>query len=432
MTETPSTSADIAPAGTSGASDPADRPAGSTTRGAALEIQIARTGEELLTGLSGVLEAIPDAPQGPQMLAKRLGVDKVLASRVLKAMRSPDPMSVIHRIPGPEPLRRLLKGVARQGVEPQLIAAAQDAVDHFEHLIRNEIGDRSALDTIISAWVPEARREFQLRRKQSAFKAMSQLKGAQANAIVATVILNPSDDGTHIDIVWISGLIGLHRLRPGAGVKLVTRRIAPADGDRQPRTFAGEPITSYEHVQLEEFCSEPLPKLHVEKVGEVMHYTLADDGFGPRTAVDLVFGEVNFREIKRTVPAGSGRKAYVFAETSTPAKMMQFDVFVHEDVYPGSNPSVRVYDTAFEGIADVNDPARDIDQLDVVETAEPLGEGLARFRSSEVPRYSRMIRTAFESLHWDAERFRGYRCRIDYPIYGSQVALLFDPPEEQS
>ena len=29
----------------------------------------------------------------------------------------------------------------------------------------------------------------------------------------------------------------------------------------------------------------------------------------------------------RTVPTGSGRKAYVFAEVSTPAKVLQFDAF---------------------------------------------------------------------------------------------------------
>jgi len=406
----------------------ADAPA-APTRGAALEIEIARTGEQLLTELSAVLDALPDTPQGPQMLAKRLGVDKVLASRVLKAMRSPDPMSVIHRIPGPEPLRRLLKGIARQGVEPQLIDAAQHAVDHFEHLIRNEIGDRSALDTIISAWVPEARREFQLRRKQSAFKAMSQLKGAQAQVIQATVILHPSDDGAHLDIAWIQGLIGLHRSRPGAGVKLVTRRLAPAESDRQPVSLDGKPITSHKHVQIPEFCSSPLPELDVEKIGEVVHYTLADDGFGPRSAVDLAFGEVNYRELRRTVPVGSGRKAHMFAETSTPAKVMQFDVFVHEDVYPNSDPAVRVYDTSFEGIADVNNPARDIDQLEVVEQAEPLGTGLVRARSSDVPRYTKLLQYAFDSLGWNAGEFRGYRCRIDYPIYGSQVTLIFDPPE---
>ena len=32
------------------------------------------------------------------------------------------------------------------------------------------------------------------------------------------------------------------------------------------------------------------------------------------------------------------------------------------------------------------------------------------------------------SLGWDDRAFRGYRCAIDYPVYGSQVSLAFDPP----
>ena len=73
-----------------------------------LEVRIHAAGEDLLNGFVRVLSQIPGGDSGPQQLAKELGVDKVLASRILKAMRAPDPMSVIHRVPGPEPMRRLL------------------------------------------------------------------------------------------------------------------------------------------------------------------------------------------------------------------------------------------------------------------------------------------------------------------------------------
>jgi hypothetical protein len=36
----------------------------------------------------------------------------------------------------------------------------------------------------------------------------------------------------------------------------------------------------------------------------------------------------------------------------------------------------------------------------------------------------------FASLGWDAAKFRGYRCRIEYPIYGSQVTMVFEPESE--
>lgn len=394
-----------------------------------LEVRIVRTGETLLRGLSGVLEAVPDSPRGPMALARKLGIDKVLASRVLAAVRSADPLFVMHRSPGPEPLRRAIDAAGKQGVDGRLVREARAAVDQFERLIREEIGDRASLDAIVAAWLPEARRELELRRKQSAYKAMSHLRGAMVRAIMATAMLAPSrEDPERLDVVWLNGLFGVARLRPRAGVKVVTRRMALEPDARRPRTLGGDPIEHAEHARLDRFCSVPTPAFSVSRAGESVHYSLAGEAFGPRSAVDLVMAEVNRAEMRRTVPAGSGRKGYVFAEVSTPAEVLQLDVYVHRDVYPGSSPTVRVYDTSFEGVADANDPGRDIDVLDVMERSEPLGEGLATARSGDIPRYAELLEFAFEALEWDPAHFRSHRCRVEYPIYGSQVAMLFDPP----
>ncbi len=392
-----------------------------------LEVRIHRTGEELLAALRGVLDAIPGSPRGPQALATRLGIDKVLASRILAAVRSADPLFVVHRAPGPEPLRRTVSAIAREGVDAALVLRAERAVDDFERLIRDEIGDRQSLEAIVSAWVPEARREFELRRKQSAFKALSHLRGAMVNALTATVFLAPSaDDPERLDVVWVNGLIGLLRLRPSAAVKLATRRFGPEPRQRQPLTLDREPIERLSHV-LGEFSSSPLPPFEVVRAGDTVHYVLGGEGYGPRSAVDLVMAEVNLSEMRRTVPAGSGRKGYVFAEVSIPAAVMQLDAFVHEGVYPGATPSIRVYDTAFEGVADANDRARDIDALDVAETVESLGTGLSGCRSADVPRYTDLLRQVCARMRWSPESFRGYRCRVEYPLYGTQVTMLFDP-----
>ena len=109
-------------------------------------------------------------------------------------------------------------------------------------------------------------------------------------------------------------------------------------------------------------------------------------------------------------------------------KTLHFDVLLHEDVYPGSEPALLVYDTALDGVADVNDPTRDIDRMDVAESIRPLGPGTSRLRTADLPDYTGLVRLVGEKLGWDLERFRGHRCRIEYPLYGSQVAMAFDPP----
>ena len=118
----------------------------------------------------------------------------------------------------------------------------------------------------------------------------------------------------------------------------------------------------------------------------------------------------------------------MFAEISTPAKALLFDALLHEDVYAGQSPDLFLYDTAFDGVASVNDRSRDIDRLDLAESVQDLGRGLPAFRTSVVPRYVEMLQLVFDRMGWDDAAFRGHRCRIDYPVYGSQVTMAFTPP----
>ena len=388
-----------------------------------LEADILATGERLLRSIGAVLNPFADSAPGPQALARHLGVDKVLTSRVLKATRSGDPIGALHAMPGPEPLRRLVKAAAKRGARAEAVIEAGAAIGSYEMLIRDRLGDRSLLDAILSAWAPEARREFELRRKQAAFKALSQLRGAEARAIVATVVLSPAADARRVDVAWINGLIGLQRLRPGAPVTLATRRLAGAGAGRQPTALDGRPIEDPHSLMLAEFCSEPTPQMRAQRAGEVVHYALDDGGFGPGSSADFVFAEVNRAELPRSRAPDSMRRSYFFAESTPCARALQFDLLVHEDLYPGSTPELLLYDTAFEGVADVNDPARDVDRLDMLESIEPMGQGLARIRSMDVPRYAQLIARVFDALQLEPARFRAYRCRIDYPVYGAQVTM---------
>ncbi len=390
-----------------------------------LEVRINSAGEDLLQGLTKVLSQIPDTDAGPQQLAKALGIDKVLASRILKALRAPDPMSVVHRVPGPEPMRRLLKASSKLGVDPQDLINANSAVDRFETLIRSEIGDRSALEAILSAWVPEARREFEMRRKQTAFRAMSQLKGAQADVYAEAAIFYPSPDNEHIDIVWIKAVIGLHRLRPGVRVKFTSRRQIEDQTGRKTYTLAGEPVDSISSATLAQYCSTPTPTLEAHHAGEAMHYLLQDLDFGASSSVDLVTCEVNRAEIPRYIPDSKNRKAWASSDINIPSKRMQFDVLVHQDLYNRSFPELKIYDTTINGQADINDPSRDMDQLDLLESIENLGTGTTRFGSSLVPKYRKMIEEVCATLSFDPSLLRGYRCTADYPIHGSQTAMVF-------
>ncbi len=394
-----------------------------------LERSVADIGRRISGTLTATLDSLPDGRLGPQALAKSLGLDKVLASRVLKAIRMKDPIAVAFHLPGPDPLRRLLRAAGRRGAPADTVAAAAEAVDRFEHLIQVEAGDRSSLDAMICAWLPEARRDFELRRKQAVFKAMSQLKGVMAETTLSTVLLHPGSDGLTIDIVWVMGFLGFQRLRPNVHAKLATRRMANEEDPRVPRNLDGRPILHLDDARLDEFCDGPRAEVAaVSHANESVHYHLAGSDFGPNSGVDLVLVEVNEREMQRYVPRGSDRKGHVFAEISAPTKSLLFDVLVHEDIYPGREPQLMIYDTVLEGVADINDRSRDGDRLEMAESIQPLGRGAGVARDARAPLYADLLRHVFERTGWEDGKFRVYRCSIAYPLYGSQVAIAFDAP----
>ncbi|MEZ4650195.1 MAG: hypothetical protein R3E97_15710 [Candidatus Eisenbacteria bacterium] len=393
-----------------------------------IESRYRKVGEELSASLRGLFDDVPVIRHatGTVKIAGLLGIDKVLASRLLKAMRAGDSLATLHAAPGPQPLRRVVEGFERLGVSPEVSDRADRAVAEFERLIREDAGDRSALQTLISAWLPEARREFELRRKQSAFRAMSEIYGCLSETLLATVFLHPSAKEGMIDIVWMIGSLGLRRLRPNARVRFASRRYSSPGQPRRPMTLGNERVEDLRGLLLTRFCNATDADLEVHEMGEVTRYVVAGDrGFA--TPLDFVFAEVNREEIEQTLTPGATRSAYLFAEVDTPSRRLLFDVLLHESIYPGKSPRLLIYDTAFEGVASVNDRSRDLDRLELEESVHPLGVGLRQLHTPTLPRYTEMIGEVFSSMEWDIASYRGFRTEIDYPIYGSQVTMSFDP-----
>lgn len=385
-------------------------------------------GGALARALDEVLAALPEAGRGPQALARTTGLDKVFASRLLKAARQRDPLALLHHVPGPDPLLRFCQALEQRcGLARARTRPLQEAAEGFRSFLREEVGDRSALSTLISSWLPEARTEFELRRKQTLFRAMSQLKGVCADTNLGTVLLHPSVEPGRVDVVWVFGLLGIRRLRPGAPVKLTSRRLGGEAQARRPCTLEGCAIEDLEGLRLDRFCHAPPAEAQVHHAGETVHYLLAGEQIGLRSPVDLILAEVNRSEMERDIPASSGRRAYVFSEVGTPCRALSFDVVLFDDVYAGPEPSLHVYDTSLEGVASANDRSRDVDRLALSEKIVPLGPDPTTWRMPEFPEYVPLVHHVLDAMGWTNDSRRAYRCRVDFPIYGSQVMMAFEP-----
>jgi hypothetical protein len=399
---------------------------------AAIERRIDHVMRTLRASLGAVLASLPGDPHRPQELARLLKLNKTLSSRLSRAVRTPDPLASAHVMPGPEGLRIVLKAAARKGVSAETIAAAEGAVTAFDQLIRRDAGDRGALDAIISDALPHARQRFEMYNKQAMYKAVANLKGATASVNLRTYLVHPGDNPARHDYAMILGLLGLRRLRPRA-VAQVSNVHLTANGRTDARhTLDGRPVEGIDGLLLEPYCSLPLSKLVVRHMGSSIHYILEGEQMGPNSGVDVVIAEVNRGFFKRHQLPGGRRRSAGSAEVEQPVKTLIFDMLLHEQVWPECEPELNMYDMVVRGPADPNDPSRDIDRLDLAESIQFLGHGVTRFRVAEIPNYLEMLGNVCGKMGWDPKKFRGYRCRIDYPFYSSQICMVFDPPQAPS
>lgn len=396
-----------------------------------LEQRLSKAAERVRAAIGDVITEIPIRAHRPSELQRVLKLDRTLASRLLQAVRLPDPLAALHRLPGPYGIRLLLKAATGTVGNPEVVGRAEKALVELEHLVLTHVGHWNDLDAALSGWLPDVREELDAASRRAAFKAMSNIRGIMAETELSITLLHPSTTRPGwVDRACIAGLCGMRRLRPGAPMGLLHgHSIAPPPGS-QRLSLDGQPIDQ-EHGPglLREFSTTPTPRFDVVVAGNTVHYLLEQDDVGLDSRVDLLFGDVT----RGRYPANQGvspQPAAPGAGIDVPVRTLIVDVLLHEEVWPGVEPELQLYDTAVRGIANPVDPARKMDRRDVLDSVQGLGAQAARLRTPEVARYAEMIAFVCEKLGWNAADLRGFRYRAEHPVYGYQVAMIFQPPAE--
>ncbi|HSI48815.1 MAG TPA: hypothetical protein VLA61_11125 [Ideonella sp.] len=375
--------------------------------------QLARAGARDQKGLQAVLKLSQSA-----------------VSRLMTSTRSSDPLATLFAIPGQEALRQMLKGAAQHGASSDAIARVDEAISGFERFIDVDMGDRATLEAVLSDWAQESRATFELRHKTAAFKSVSALRGVQAQLVLNTGILYPSATNADFhDCVGIDALLGCRRTRP-SGVLRVCSSSMVAEGSRFIASgINGQPVHTMADMLLPQFSTISTDEIEVASHGHIVETAVSGlplgraDGHGG----DLVFGQL-YRNLHRARRGAGGPTAGLGGQAEPPSEVYIVDALLHDDVWPGVAPEVRLYDTVVRGIAHPDDPARTGDRLDMLESVQSLGRGPSALRMPEFPQYPELIRHACETLGWDVNKLRGYRCKVRYPIYGSQIGLSFTLP----
>jgi hypothetical protein len=364
----------------------------------------------------------------PTDLAKQLRIDKTLAGRLLRALRTDDPLHAASLMPGTQGLELTLRALSRAGVAREAIARAERVLGAFDEFTRREVGGRGSLEAILTGFVPDARRSAELKGKQAVFSAMSRLIGCEARAHVVTNFCFPSADPEWFDEVLAHGFAGFRRLNPRASFCVGQALTNPPPGSPPIiETAEGGRVTEAGKTLLSEYCSQPTPRFEVRPVPGGVHYMLEGDGCGLGEEVSFFFAQIARRSGYRRRHGDYAWEAISAMEFS-PSRVLQFDVFVHESLWNGVQPELWISRRMISGQSRSRD-ADYYDRLDLLESIMPLGRGLSGAGSGEMRQYAAMARSLCALTGYPETEFRGYRCHIRYPVVGSDVCMRFRLPE---
>ena len=396
--------------------------------------RIRSVGAELSHSLRVMVELVNADLSIPQHIARTFGINSACSHRFATALRKNDPLAMMLQIPGPEPLRKILDTARKRGVNDEDLRRASQAVDQFERLIRNVAGDRSGLDLIIGAMVPDESSRYEPAAKQLVYRGMRQLKGIAADVQFETVFLYPEDHPKLLTNILLRGYVGYRRLRPCTEQSLgMYSRFLNPQASIVARALDNTPLADNPRAALlDQFTTNP---------GQVV-YSGVDDStlitcnwgglLGNGSACNLAFAERRNATLRRYIEDSSEIEYTGFShEIMIPTKLLIADVLLAPDIYPEWEPEAAVMELDQRG----GTPQHERDhpgryRFDTNVRVETLGTGIRNCATDDIPSYREMLAYACDQLGVDPAGFRVYRARIEYPIYGTELMFRFKLPQK--
>lgn len=399
-----------------------------------LRSQIEARGTSLRLGLQPIVEETAGVSARPSRLTQRLGLDKSLASRLVRALKCDSDLEFIHRVPSPSGLRMVLARARDAGIDPALIETAETEVERFQEFIRSTPGGMDAIQAHISDTSRDVRETREHVAKQAAYKAMSFLLGYYCDTLTTSLILTRSENGRNIDGVEVHQRVGMHRLRPRTPIALLsvltTNRHQRDQRDqrdqREQRDEGGAWIEALDgrvgpaepsRYILADYSTDPVPRLEILEEGSHTTFVLQDPdpkhdaGISVTSAFRIRQGWPRFRSEETDHAA----RAYVLP---TPCRTLVRDLYIADDVWPGASPEMefQLMSPAGRRAGRPRGLAAQIQTLDLAAPVEHLRPGPNGFALRGQHRYRELLSDVFARIGQDPARFRGYRCSIAYPV----------------
>lgn len=381
--------------------------------------RIEAMGRELRQAIAGVLEALDGPRPRPTRVSRAIGLDKSLASRFVRSVRSASDLDLMHLVPSPAGLH-ILADLATHHVDPAAIGRLLAASERFQALVESVPGGRAAIDAQISESSPEALEKREHIAKQASFKSMSFLLGHFCDVLTTTLFLVPSPNGQRVDGIEIHRRVGLRRMRPSTPLALLSVWTEPDDAGLENAiafdTLDGERGSSNPSAYLlPEFSTQPLPQLDVVRDGEMTTLVLAGN---PAVSAPAQLTSV-FR-IRNGWPRMPEARVHTLRGyvLHVPCRQLVRDVFIAESLYESCVPRVSFI---LPGPRAATRPPREdgerhFTEVDLTTSVQPLPAGPQSYSVRDVPSHGEAVRHVLERAGHADTRFRGWRCSITYPV----------------
>jgi hypothetical protein len=395
--------------------------------GTAFESDIQRSLSAVQAAVTAAVESLPTYPRKAPELARQLGLERNVAWKLFRLMNERDVFAAARFVPGQASIAAFVSAAAEAGVPGKLLEKVTGATHAYSRVVQLHAGDRASADIMLGGRTGEAG-ESALRR--SAFRSMSFLAGAQAEAQLKTFLMAPAADGSeNLDGVSLNGFVELRRMRADAPV-VIGRPMATDDRGKVLKAIPEEtidgPLPEGECMPLlRDYCSKPLPRFRLVQ-GEwgFMETELVGGPVGKTGAITFMTADV-VRGLASRYRSEQNMNMDLVARIRTPTAVLICDVLAHAALFGEMTPRVAVYSDLF-GDALRRGPGRERYSLSSVHRVEFLGQGLGRTQTPEIPRYTRMLQYVMDRLSWDGAQFNTYRVRIELPFTPTSMVVSFD------
>lgn len=388
--------------------------------------QVLTAFRRLRAATADLLNEVGADPMQTRETARRLGLNRGLAWRMTRVVRSPESPLAVSDVPGRQSVRKFVDACRGLGASDQNLRSTLDAFDAYETAVNSCSGDRRTLSMLMlnrehagpSGGIERARRQL--------FEGAAAVWGVQAQTRFVTVFVFPSPlDSSRLDAGHVTGFVGLRRLieRPWP-----LSYEAVHDSQGQARPYTKTPLdptgsTEGELQLLKSFCWPPTPKIEVSQMGSMKRFELAAGPVGNEGMTTCVFGSYLSKLYPRYSPTPDTAGFMVLLQT--PIERVIFDMFVHRDIELRDLPQTQLLDRlTYSEIAD--ERAFGQQALPIAEVPHGLQTDDGGAMTVHIPWYPRLLSFVTQRIGLPLAQFAGSRFEMSYPPIATTLSRRFE------